>query len=38
MPTHSRDIRTLHNWIIWNGADFGARVDDAEGRRTQCAR
>lgn len=36
MPTNAEMFETMHNWNVWNGADYGARVADAEGRHTSA--
>ncbi len=37
MPTNSAMFEVIHNWTVWNGADYGARLADAEGRHTTAA-
>lgn len=32
MPTYTEMFETVRNWNCWNGADYGARVAEAEGR------
>ena len=32
MPTYSQMFDTMRAWNAWNGADYGARVAEAEGR------
>ncbi|MFP5072732.1 hypothetical protein ACLFMI_24080 [Pseudonocardia nantongensis] len=37
MPTYSQMFDTIRTWNAWNGADYGARVAEAEGRQVTAA-
>ncbi|MFP5072395.1 hypothetical protein ACLFMI_22355 [Pseudonocardia nantongensis] len=34
MPTYSQMFDTMRSWNAWNGADYGGRVAEAEGRHS----
>ena len=34
MPTYSEMFETVRDWNCWNGADYGVRVAEADGRHT----